>query len=79
MHLAPDACRTPSTPCPTMQLQVVLTADDLVDYLQTAHHYALRIITSAIIAAFTVPPSQALEMLQVSREMKGEGAGKSGG
>ncbi len=41
-----------------MLSQVVLTAGDLVDYLLTAHHYAQRIVTSAIIAAFTVPVQQ---------------------
>eukprot|EP00955_Chlamydomonas_euryale_P083512 363865-Chlamydomonas_euryale.AAC.32 len=38
--------------------QVVLTADDLVDYLLTAHHYAQRIVTSAIVAAYTLPREQ---------------------
>ena len=45
-----------------MLSQVTLTADDLVDYLLTAHHYACRIVTSAIFAAYTVPLPQQVEV-----------------
>ena len=38
-----------------MSPQVANTADELVDYLLTAHHYAQRIVTSAIIAAYSLP------------------------
>ena len=34
------------------------TADEFVDYLLTAHHYAQRIITSAIIAAHSLSAEQ---------------------
>ncbi len=46
----------------------MLTADDLGDYLLTAHHYAQRIMTSAIIAAYTLTMQQQMEMLQAGQQ-----------
>jgi hypothetical protein len=50
-------------PCPRC-LQVANTADDLVDYLLTGHHYAQRMLTSAIIAAYTIPQEEKYEMMR---------------
>ncbi|GAX81569.1 hypothetical protein CEUSTIGMA_g8997.t1 [Chlamydomonas eustigma] len=47
-----------------MLSQVANTADDLVDYLLTGHHYAQRMLTSAIIAAYTIPQEEKYEMMR---------------